>query len=96
MTEKKLPPELSPELNVGDMAVSDYVPTAEDLARLARNKVEEPPKPPEKPEAPIAERLSIIPASTATRTMAEMERGAAIVKQREEDRRKRMEMAGRQ
>ena len=85
-----------PEVGLGELAVTDYVPTAEDLARLARNKVDEPPRPPDPPEAPIKERLALIAGSTASRTMAEMERGAAIVKQREEDRRRRMEMAGRQ
>jgi hypothetical protein len=92
MAEKKPDP---PQLNVGEVMVGDYVPSAEDLARLERNKVVEPPKPVDPPEKPLAERMSIIPPSTATRTMAEIERGAALVKQKEEDRRRRLEMVGR-
>ena len=84
-----------PALGLGEIAVEDYVPTAEDLERLAKNKVEEPPRPPDPPEAPIEERLSLIGASTASRTMAEMERGAAIVRQRTADRQKRIEAASR-
>ena len=94
MTAKQ-PEEAAPKLNVGDVSIQDYVPTAEDLARLERNRVVEPPRPPDPPERPIAERMAPIPPSTASRTMAEMERGAAIVKAREADRKRRMELAGR-
>jgi hypothetical protein len=86
MTEKKL--------ELGQVQVSDYVPSAEDLARLAKNKVEEPPPPPPVPEVPVAERLAIIAPSTASKTMAEMERGKQIVEQRQKERARRREMAG--
>jgi len=93
MAEKK-PEAPAEKIAIGQVAVGDYEPTAEDLARLARNKVNDPPPPPPVPEAPIKDRLALVAPSTATRTMAEMERGAAIVRAKQEERNRRIEASG--
>jgi len=73
--------EVKPKPMVEGMEVGDYVPSAEDLARLAKNSAApfagqaEPP-----PEVPHTSTL--IAPSRAKQTMAEMERGRVIVEER--------------
>lgn len=59
--------------------VTNFIPSVEDAARLAKNGGENPP--------PVIEpERTLIGSHTSRRTMAEMERGAAIVEQKRKDR----------
>lgn len=60
----------------GDTVVEDYKPTDEDLANLARKTTTVPGFQP-MPDPP-PERMTLIPPSIASRTMAEMKRGKEI------------------
>ena len=67
----------------GDTVVQEYQPTAEDLERLALSNSPsvpgfEPIAEPKEVALSVADRLSIIPASVASRTYAEMKRGKEI------------------
>jgi hypothetical protein len=72
----------------GDMKVEEFVPTAADLARLAKpadippEMMATPSTVPSIPQRTVAERMAIIPPSVATRTLAEMEAGRRIVEQK--------------
>lgn len=78
----------------GDMVVEEFKPSEEDLARLAKAQATivsgqaqpapEPPKP-----------AVIVAPSRAKQTMAEMERGAAVVKEKTAQREKMQAAAGR-
>jgi hypothetical protein len=80
----------------GDMTVEEFKPSDEDLARLAKSQATVATgqaKPTPEPTEPTA--ATIIAPSRAKQTMAEMERGAQIVKQKTELRAKMQAMIGR-
>lgn len=71
----------------GDMIVEEFKPTEEDLARLAKAQASAIPGQAEPaPEPPMPS--MIVAPSRAKQTMAEMERGASIIKHKTEERRK--------
>jgi hypothetical protein len=65
----------------GDMIVEEFKPTEEDLARLAKSKASPVPMQAE-PAPEVAAPAVLVAPSRAKQTLAEMERGAQIVKER--------------
>lgn len=65
----------------GDMTVEEFKPSEEDLARLAKAQATAAPGQAEPAPEPPTPAVLVAP-SRAKQTLAEMERGAAIVKER--------------
>ena len=69
----------SPGVAEAPITTEDFVPSAEDLARLAKNFSSTAPEPNLAAPLPeVPERTVVIPASIAKRTLEEMERGRQI------------------